>query len=231
MFYVSLQGQWGPQIIFCRLPSGGTTLPAVSSNGPLQMMFFIGDTLPWPGGAGTRGLGLPPLWVPWVIFPVGVLVCLWLHPCDFLGGWSWLEEHQQLPGFVLVADWLSLLILSSSRWAATNACRWASVASESLWLYESSPCSLSWGISSHDRAEGCLWVPVLDLPLVYHHPSFARGNLPQRTKCPGLAPAPILVCAVKGLAASSTDRLWYIALRSPPGRSCIPQAGWQVHPS
>ena len=88
-----------------------------------------GDPLPWPSRAGTRGLGLPPIGIPLAIFPSWG--SLWLHPHDLLHGWSQLWECWWSPCFILVTDWLSLLICSSSRLVAASAHWWVSLASVS----------------------------------------------------------------------------------------------------
>ena len=83
---------------------------------------------------GLKGLGLG----DWVCLPFESLWQsppawhLWLHPCDFLCRWSWLWECWQSSCFILVANWLSLSICSSSRCVATSACWWVSLASASL---------------------------------------------------------------------------------------------------
>ena len=98
----------GPQIALCRLSIvGGLPHPP-----PYQMVLlrcwlwvFKGNMPLWHRGAGTRGLGLPALWVPlaispsrglraslasssqlplWMIPAMGALVVTLLHPCSQL---------------------------------------------------------------------------------------------------------------------------------------------------
>ena len=52
---------------------------------------------------------------------------LWLCPWDLLLSWSQLWEWCQMSSLMLVVDWLSLSIHSSSVAAATSACWWASL--------------------------------------------------------------------------------------------------------
>ena len=93
------------------------------------------------GGARTGRLGSPPPQDCWMFPPAGVLVHLLWHPQDHLLEWLQLWECQCLLGCTPVTDQLNLSILSSSRWVATSAHPWASLAlvrtqsqeSSSLW--------------------------------------------------------------------------------------------------
>ena len=75
-----------------------------------------------------------PLESLWESPPARVLVHLWHHPHNLLLKWPQLWEHWQSPCFILVANWLSLLILSLSQWVATSTHQWASLALASSWL-------------------------------------------------------------------------------------------------
>ena len=150
MFYIGLQDWWGPKSYTAGLLYGDCPichhLKWSSSNdesGSLKVTYFH----------GLVGLGLGdgvclPFESLWQSPPAGVLVHLWFHPCDLLHRWSQLWECQQSHCFILVADQLNLSIFSYSRWVATCACWWASLASASLQSYESSSQGLLWGISS-----------------------------------------------------------------------------------
>ena len=59
----------------------------------------------------------------------GALQHLWLCPWDLLLGWSQLWELWQMSGPILVIDWPSLSMCSSSMAAPTRASWWASLAS------------------------------------------------------------------------------------------------------
>ena len=130
-------------------------------------------------------------WSPWVV----VLVHLLWHPRDCLLEWIWLLECWQLVGCVLVADWLNLSVLSSSRWAATSTCQWASLALARAQSQESSSiyhilqgASAGWsGMPGGGQKQG---------------PTFATGTPSRRSRFPGPVLHPILGHMVGGLATS-----------------------------
>ena len=108
------------------------------------------DIFPWPGGAGTRRLGLPP---PWVILAISTRWGLSVPPSDipaisFLSGPSYGSVGGH-PASSLLPIGSALSILSLSRWAAASAHQWASLALASLqWSQESSSHGLLPRISS-----------------------------------------------------------------------------------